>query len=49
MIVSEQESVEQQGAAQHLQEALEAEESDEKNYHIRAALQLLGIEDNDQN
>lgn len=46
--MSEQDSTKRQGAAQHLQEALEAEESSEKNYHIRAALQLLGLNDNDQ-
>lgn len=29
---------------EHLEAALAAEESSQKNYHIRQALQLLGIE-----
>lgn len=37
-------SREERGAIQHLEEALEAEEDDEVNYHVRQALQLLGVE-----
>ena len=30
---------------EHLEDALDADESDEKQFHIREALQLLGVED----
>lgn len=33
----------EKGAVQHLENALEAEEMDEVNYHVRQALQLLGL------
>lgn len=32
-------------AVEHLEEALDAEESDAKQFHIREALQLLDMED----
>ncbi|WP_435177324.1 hypothetical protein [Halorussus sp. AFM4] len=34
----------EQGAIQHLEAALEADEMDEINFHVRQALQLLGVE-----
>ena len=34
----------ERGVIQHLEEALETEETDEVNYRIRQALQLLGVE-----
>ena len=33
----------EKGAAQHLHDALEAEEQSEKDFHVRQALQYLGI------
>ena len=39
-----EESQEERATIQHLEEALEAEQDDEVNYHIRQALQLLGVE-----
>ena len=38
-------SGDQDGAVQHLQAALETDDSDKKNYHIRQALQYLGLRD----
>ena len=35
---------EQNGAAQHLHAALEATDTDKKHFHIRQALQHLGIQ-----
>lgn len=35
---------EKQGAVQHLRDALDAEQMDDTNYHVRQALQLLGVE-----
>lgn len=35
-----------EGAIKHLEDALEAEEG-EKNFHIRAALQLLAVREDD--
>ena len=40
----DEKSREEQGAIQHLEEALQAEQNDEIDYHIRQALQLLGVE-----
>lgn len=37
------EESEQEKMSQHLQKALESDELSEKDYHIREALQLLGI------
>lgn len=39
------ESGEQNGAVPHLENALETDDRDEKNYHIRQALQYLGLRD----
>lgn len=36
------------GAAQHLYEALETEDTSEVNFHIRQALQLLGIRESNE-
>lgn len=44
MTRQDEKSREEQGAIQHLEEALKAEQDDETNYHIRQALQLLGVE-----
>ncbi|WP_275897432.1 hypothetical protein [Halorussus sp. MSC15.2] len=41
---SEHSSEQKRGAVQHLNDALSAEEMDEVNYHVRQALQLLGVE-----
>lgn len=41
----ETQSAEQKQAVESLTEALEAEEADEKDYHVREALQLLALED----
>ena len=38
-------SGEHERAVEHLQDALETEDSDTKNYHIRQALQFLGLHD----
>ena len=38
-------SPERRGAIQHLEAALSADEMDETDYHVREALQLLGVED----
>lgn len=32
-------------AVKHLEDALDAEENDEKQFHVREALQLLDVED----
>lgn len=38
-------SVEQEQAVKLLNEALDVEKADEKDYHVRQALQLLALED----
>lgn len=42
---SDTQSREEAGAIQHLEEALESEEREQVDYHIRQALQLLGVRD----
>lgn len=44
MSESSHQSAEKEGAIQHLNAALSAEEMDEVNYHVRQTLQLLGVE-----
>ena len=44
MTESDDRSMERRGAVQHLEAALDAEDADETNYHVREALQLLGVE-----
>ena len=43
MAEQEKRSQEERGAIQHLERALETEEMDDANYHVRQALQLLGV------
>lgn len=44
MVESGGNSREEQKAIQHLEKALEAEEMEAVNYHIRQALQFLNVE-----
>ena len=44
MTESETRSEEKRGAIQHLEAALETDRMDEANYHVRQALQFLGVE-----
>ena len=45
MTESDDQSPERRGAIQHLEAALATDEMDETDYHVRQALQFLGVED----
>lgn len=39
-----EEQPKREGAVQHLEEALEADNTEDKNYHLKEALQLLDLD-----
>lgn len=45
MTESDDPSPERRGAIQHLETAIAADDMSETDYHVRQALQLLGVED----